>query len=332
MSLESHPVLEALIVTNDAPTRSLLKKQLAASGCLVHVAHNGREALQALLRTQPQLVIADWTLPDLNGAAFCRALCETRIGRRMYVVLLIVASDQEKLYEAFEAGADDCLEKPVAAPALSARVRAGELRTKLQRETASDVEEMRRFSAELAVTNMRLQQCALSDPATGLPNRRYALRVLARQWCASLRGGRPLSCMAIQSDDLQRIAEIGGRDVGEALLKGIARLLRNLSRGEDELCRWNGEAFLLICPDADLAAAWRGAERLRSAIARVPVRLSGQVHKISVSIGVATRLESTTSPEALIEAAQHALGVARHAGPNRTCTAPPEPVPVRQSS
>lgn len=169
MSLESHPVLEALIVTNDAPTRSLLKKQLAASGCLVHVAHNGREALQALLRTQPQLVIADWTLPDLNGAAFCRALCETRIGRRMYVVLLIVASDQEKLYEAFEAGADDCLEKPVAAPALSARVRAGELRTKLQRETASDVEEMRRFSAELAVTNMRLQQCALSDPATVFP-------------------------------------------------------------------------------------------------------------------------------------------------------------------
>lgn len=116
------------------------------------------------------------------------------------------------------------------------------------------------------------------------------------------------------------------------MLKGIARLLRNLSRGEDELCRWNGEAFLLICPDADLAAAWRGAERLRSAIARVPVRLSGQVHKISVSIGVATRLESTTSPEALIEAAQHALCVARHAGPNRTCTAPPEPVPVRQSS
>jgi diguanylate cyclase (GGDEF)-like protein len=332
MSLESHPVLEALIVTNDAATRSLLKKQLTTSGCLVHVAHNGREALHALLRTQPQLVIADWNLPDLNGAAFCRALRETRIGRRMYVLLLIVAGDQEKLYQAFEAGADDCLEKPVAAPALSARVRAGELRIKLQRETEGDVEEMRRFSAELAVTNMRLQQCALSDPATGLPNRRYALRVLARQWSASLRGGRPLSCMAIQSNDLQRIEEIGGRDAGEALLKGIARLLRNLSRGEDELCRWNGEAFLLICPDADLATAWRGAERLRSAIARVPVRLSGHIHKISVSIGVATRLESTAGPEALIEAAQHALCVARQAGPNRTCTAPPEPVPVRQSS
>ena len=101
-------------------------------------------------------------------------------------------------------------------------------------------------------------------------------------------------------------------------------LYRRMSEGTD---------LIPLAPrnEIDLAAAWRGAERLRSAIARVPVRLSGQVHKISVSIGVATRLESTTSPEALIEAAQHALGVTRHAGPNRTCTAPPEPVPVRQS-
>jgi two-component system cell cycle response regulator len=320
--------LEALIVTDDAATRSLLKKQLATPGYRLHLARNGREALEAVLKNPPQLLICDWDLPDLDGAALCRALRKTRVGRGMYVLLL--TAERDNLYEAFEAGADDCLEKPVATRALSARLRAGERRGQLQREREGDIEEMRRFAAELAVTNMRLRECALTDPTTGLPNRRYALRLLARQWSASVRSGRPLSCMAIQCDDLRRIEQMGGREAGEALLKGLARTLRNLTRGEEELCRWSGEVFLLICPDSDSAQASRGAERLREAIGRVPVRLAGQIHKISVSVGIATRFESTACPEDLIQAALEAL--ASLAGPDRIGGAPRTAVPTEQSS
>ncbi|MGH8666156.1 MAG: diguanylate cyclase [Burkholderiales bacterium] len=311
--------LRLLVVDDDKSVLMLLEKLLTHAGYTVFTAANGREALHTAMECRPQLIVADWLMPEMDGLAFCRALRKAKIGRGVYLVLLTGVEDDARLVEAFEAGVDDYVLKPINPKMLLARLRAGERVVSLQSEVESDREEIRRFAAELAMTNRRLQDAALLDPLTGIPNRRYAMDRIQQEWAAAERGARPLACMLIDVDHFKRINDTHGHDVGDLVLQRVADTLKHGARTQDVICRIGGEEFLVVCPDSDASAAGQCAERLRQAVGAMRIPLGSATLTLTISIGVAAMDAGMSTPDAMIKASDQAVYAAKQAGRNRIC-------------
>ena len=225
--------------------------------------------------------------------------------------------DDGALVDAFEAGADDFMSKPLRPKVLAARLRAGQRVIKLQQAIERDREEIRRFAAELAVTNSKLQQVALTDFLTGFPNRRYGMGRLQQEWAASERNGHPLACMVADVDLFKQVNDAHGHDAGDVVLKRVAAALRESVRTEDVICRVGGDEFLIICPDSDLASALIVAERVRVAVSRMEIVAGNATIHSSLSIGVAQRDGSMAELDALIKRADEGAYMAKARGRNR---------------
>jgi diguanylate cyclase (GGDEF)-like protein len=321
------PALRLLVVDDDKSVLMLLDKLLSHAGYKVFTAADGREALHTAIECRPQLIVADWLMPEMDGIEFCRALRNTKIGRSVYLVLLTGIEDEARLVEAFEAGVDDYVLKPINPKMLLARLRAGERVVNLQSEIESDREEIRRFAAELSMTNRRLQEAALLDPLTGIPNRRYAMDRIQQEWSAAERGARPLACMLIDVDHFKRINDTYGHDVGDLVLQRIADALKHSARVQDVIARIGGEEFLVVCPDTDASAAGQCAERLRQGVSAMRIGVGNASLHLTISIGVAAMDSGMTTPDSMIKASDQAVYAAKQAGRNRICVYRPRSTP-----
>ena len=321
--------LSVLIVDDDRATLMLVEHLLKALGHKVHTAQDGRSALAQAMSIRPQIIISDWIMPGLDGVSFCKALRQTEEGQQIYFIILSALEQDDQLVEAFESGVDDYLTKPFTARVLAARLRAGQRVIKLQEDARRDSENLRRFAAELAVANRRLQQAALTDPLTGLPNRRYAMERLEQEWASTSRTQRALTCMVVDVDGFKQINDSYGHDSGDVVLRQVAAVLRKEARAEDVICRLGGEEFLVICPDTPLGAALHLAERLRLGVSRARSANGAITHTATVSIGVSQREASMTHMDELIKAADNALYDAKRAGRNRVAASRPTSAAVR---
>ncbi|THF60963.1 diguanylate cyclase [Pseudothauera rhizosphaerae] len=310
--------VRVLIVEDDPAVRAQLRSVLQESTFTVYEAADGRSGMEMALEIQPHLLLSDCAMPQMSGMDLIRALRATRIGRNVYILLLTDMDESGRLIEAFEAGVDDFVGKPLEPRLLAARLRAGLRVVRLQQELEREREEIRRFAAELAVSNRRLQEVALTDALTGFPNRRYAIDRIQQEWLASSRSGRPLSCMIIDIDAFKQINDTHGHDAGDAVLRAAADALRGALRGQDVICRTGGDEFLVICPETDLSAALACGERLRSAVDSLGMDAGGRCPKVSISVGVAVRDGGMGDVDALMKRADEGVYLAKQRGRNRT--------------
>jgi diguanylate cyclase (GGDEF)-like protein len=309
--------LRVLVVDDENSMRALLKTLLAHAGYEVHEAANGRAGFEKALEIRPHILITDWLMPEMDGVELTRALRQTKLGRTIYILILTALEAEEKLVEAFDAGVDDFMSKPLKSRVLGARLRAGQRVVMLQQEIERDREEIRRFAAELAVTNRRLQEAALTDVLTGFPNRRYAIERFQQEWLAANRSRRPLSCMVVDVDNFKNINDSHGHDVGDMVLKQTAQAIKSGLRAQDVVCRTGGDEFLVICPETDLEAAWACAERVRKAVVGIRMVMGALELNGSVSIGVAVRSAGMLDIDALIKRADESVYQAKQGGRNR---------------
>jgi diguanylate cyclase (GGDEF)-like protein len=308
--------MRILVVDDQESARVLLATMLTRLGHEVFEAADGKHGFDMAIDLQPQIAIVDWMMPQMDGIDLTKALRQTKGGRGVYILILTSLEEDDRLIEAFEAGVDDYMTKPLKPRVLAARLRAGQRVIQLQREIERDSEEIRRFAAELAVTNRRLQEAALTDSLTGFPNRRYAMERLQQDWAASLRGKRPLSCMVIDLDNFKQINDTYGHDVGDTVLRQTATALKSALRAQDVLCRVGGDEFLVICPDTNLTAAIAAAERICNAAVTVPIMVNTQKLSNSVSIGVAEREAAMPDIDALIKRADQSAYKSKGRGRN----------------
>ncbi|MDD2913995.1 MAG: diguanylate cyclase [Gallionella sp.] len=310
--------MRVLVVEHDLNMLDLFKSMLVAAGHSVQTARDGVEALKVIAQQQPQVVISDWLMPQMDGIALCKKLRENYDQRNMYIIILTAQRSSDKLIEAFEAGADDCMIKPLTQKIFFARLRAAQRVVQLQEELAFDREQLLRFSKELAASNEHLQRLALTDALTELPNRRFAMERLEQEWALSERGGRNLTCMMVDIDHFKSINDKFGHQAGDDALKAVAHTLRQSARTQDVVCRYGGEEFLIICPEADIDAAYQGAERLRLNVAALKLKNQGVSIKLTISIGVAEKKAGVTSIDDLLNRADECLYAAKAGGRNQT--------------
>ena len=103
----------------------------------------------------------------------------------------------------------------------------------LQAELGQEREEIRRISAELAVSNQQLQEIGMTDLLTGCRNRRYAMDRMQQEWAMAVRSERPLACMVIDLDNMKQVNDAHGHEVGDNALLETVRRMREAMRAED---------------------------------------------------------------------------------------------------
>ena len=173
----------------------------------------------------------------------------------------------------------------------------------------------------LAEANLRLEELALTDSLTGLPNRRHAMRRLADLWEESLQDLTPLVCIMIDADNFKEVNDNCGHDAGDIVLRELARTLQGCLHNDDVVCRLGGDEFLFICPDTDQDGGMHVAERTRKQVSELRIPAGDGVWHGSISVGVATRASGMKSHEELIRLADDGLYAAKRDGNNCVRTA-----------
>jgi diguanylate cyclase (GGDEF)-like protein len=173
---------------------------------------------------------------------------------------------------------------------------------------------LRRQRNELAAARAELTRLALTDPLTGLANRRHFDGVLASELSRTARYEGATSLALVDLDHFKAFNDRHGHPAGDAALSEVAALLRERVRSHDTVARLGGEEFAVLMVGAGPEAAYRTAERIR---ASVNAREFGpSALRISISIGVATAPENGCTPAELVREADRALYRAKAAGRN----------------
>lgn len=312
--------LRVLVVEPDPSVRQTLRDVLSAEGHEFSEAASAEQGAEMAVLIQPQLMIVDLNLPGNGGIDLVRRLRQTRIGRSIYVLALTDHENEQGLIDAFESGVDDFMTTPINARVLGARLRSGLRVIRLHQEIERDRDEIRHFAAGLAVSNLRLQDVALTDPLTGFANRRCLDERLGQEWSASRRSGRPLCCMMIDLDGFKQINDTYGHDIGDAVLRQAAEKLKSSLRNEDVIARSGGDEFVVLCPATTLDDAGLIAERIRGCIAGAVVHSGLLQLKVTASIGLSCRDETMPDALALLKCADEKLYLAKNGGRNQVCS------------
>jgi len=174
--------------------------------------------------------------------------------------------------------------------------------------------------ADEAVATQALRRTAERDALTGSHNRRSIEQWLAQQF--GRRQSSPLSVLFIDIDHFKPVNDRHGHACGDHCLRSVAMALRGALDEQDLLGRYGGEEFIVLLPGSDLSSARTTAERLRAAVEAREIDWQGSHHRLTVSIGVATRDPSDASPAALVERADTAMYEAKRGGRNQVSVSP----------
>ncbi len=178
----------------------------------------------------------------------------------------------------------------------------------------------------LALANLKLREVlraqSIRDALTGLFNRRFMEESLEKELKRAARNSKPVSVILLDVDHFKRYNDTYGHEAGDAVLREMGNFVLTQIRGEDIACRYGGEEFILIMPDASLEIATQRAERMRQGVKRMQISSHGQLlGAISVSLGVAAFPAHGGRPLDLLRSADNALYAAKEQGRDRVIVA-----------
>lgn len=185
--------------------------------------------------------------------------------------------------------------------------------------SALDQEIKKRLWAEQGLTraNVRLQDQVMHDGLTGLHNRRYLEESLGREESRALRSGSPLGIMMIDIDHFKDFNDTLGHAAGDAVLRAVGGYLLTVARGEDIVCRYGGEEFVLVMAQTPHGTVWDRAGQLRAGVQGLVIEYDGRrVGPVTVSVGVGMFPDHGESGEAVLQVADAAMYRAKQSGRN----------------
>jgi diguanylate cyclase (GGDEF)-like protein len=162
-----------------------------------------------------------------------------------------------------------------------------------------------------------IQSLALTDPLTGLQNRRSLFELGKIEFARAQRMDRQFCCLMLDLDHFKAINDEYGHPIGDLVLQDFAQVCKRSVRAADLPGRYGGEELVIFLHETDLETAVQIAERLRESIEKMPIKASGHDVHITVSIGVSRRDESTSELETLIARADQAMYIAKYKGRNQ---------------
>ncbi len=337
-----------LCVDDEEGILNALRQQLARfeeDGAEIDLARSGQEAIELCQdleqdREPLAIVIADQIMPGMKGVELLE-----EIHRRQPDTVTILLTGQAGLNAVVQAinraGLNRFIQKPWDEYDLRLTVTSLLTKFRLARENRRLLDDLRRkneelearvrertaelaaANTELAGANRRLEQLAITDGLTELHNHRYFHERLASEVERSNRTHLPLSLLMIDVDHFKHYNDTNGHPAGDAVLRGVAQILRDGRRMNDAVARYGGEEFAVLLPDTPRGAASGLAEALRARVEEREFAQAGSqpLGRLTISVGVACSPDDAASASELLQAADDALYRAKEAGRNRVCLA-----------
>jgi len=202
---------------------------------------------------------------------------------------------------------------------------SGEVRNlfiRIHRTTDREGKRVRDFGVILDITERKrleenLRALASTDALTGVPNRRTFEAAGRREMERARRYAKPFTVIALDTDFFKKVNDNYGHDIGDAVLKDVAKVCTTQLRGTDVFARLGGEEFCALLPETDIKPALGLAERLRQAIALQPIFTPKGPLVVTVSLGLAEYAPQDTALDHVLKRADEALYAAKRGGRNR---------------
>jgi diguanylate cyclase (GGDEF)-like protein len=179
-----------------------------------------------------------------------------------------------------------------------------------------------RYLEQLGESEVLLRELSVRDPLTGLYNRRYMEEILALEIIRAMRKEYPIGIIMADIDHFKQFNDIYGHAAGDAVLSQAGNFLRKCIRASDAACRYGGEEFVFILPEASQKTTQKRAEHMREGIRNLHISFQDQIlEAVTLSIGVAVFPLNGSNGEAILRAADTALYQAKDAGRDRVMVA-----------
>lgn len=272
---------------------------------------------QRMIGADTELIIASLSIPGsdvLRLVSQCRA---NEIFRQLPILLIAEDRDLPRLAKGLDLGANDYLIRPVDRNELLARTT-----TQVRRKRLQD---------RLQESYQRSLSLALTDPLTGLYNRRYLDAHLDELIERVHKDGISAAVLLFDIDHFKQVNDSHGHPAGDDVLRELAARTVNSVRSVDLVARLGGEEFVVVMPETDLAIAAAVAERLRAAVAREPfcLKAGGAKLSVTISVGVTVAAIHGDNREKMLRRADDALYAAKTRG--RDCVVTRSPASVASS-
>lgn len=282
-----------ILIVDDHPADVRILQEAVGELAQVHIANDGRMALEVARFCRPDVVLLDIEMPGMGGFELCRLikadakLCDAAI-------LFVTAHTQtENEIQALEHGGIDFIQKPLSIPVARAHVRAH--------------------------LNLRAEakRLAYFDALTGLPNRMLLRDRTEQMLQKARRSGARLALLLLDLDNFKGINDSLGHSTGDLILKEVGRRLSDTSRNVDTVSRQGGDEFVILVTDIQRSETISDyVERLLQTIA-LPMSIAGNRFDLSACIGISVFPDDGEDLEALYRQADAAMYQAKQEGRNR---------------
>lgn len=284
-----------------------IRDTLARDHSNVTVTLSGMQALQEINKAEFDLIIVSLNLRAEDGIRFCSHLRSNERSRSIPIIMLAEESDMERVAHGLEIGAHDYLLRPLERNEILARAR-----TQIRRK---------RFQDKLRTNYEMSLSMALTDPLTGLYNRRYLEVHLQKMLQTAKETRKPIGLLYMDIDHFKAVNDTHGHGVGDEILKGFSRRIKDGVRSFDMVARLGGEEFVAVLPDTTEETAHVIAERLRIAVASLPFPCSTPSGDLSITssfggVVISGMVDKDVSVSDILQRADEQLYEAKHNGRN----------------
>lgn len=286
---------KVLVVDDSSTARRYLSDLLRTYQFQVVDAANGRDGLAMLAADSAiRMVITDYHMPEMDGVEMVRRMRLTHHQDRLAIIGVSSGGGNALSAKFIKFGANDYLNKPFLREEFFCRV-----------------------SQNIRVLDMiqRLSDLATKDPLTGLHNRRFLFEAGEAFYANAKREHLKLTVAMMDVDFFKKVNDTHGHDGGDAVLKGVANVLRNISRKTDIVARFGGEEFAILSVNMDEAAVAQFFEKLRAAIEAEEVLHGTTRIRVTSSFGICNTMGE--SLDAMLKVADEMLYRAKSSGRNR---------------
>ncbi len=282
-----------------------IEKVLKNEEYTVYKSHSAKETLEVLEEVDPDLILLDVILPDMEGYELFEKIKEK--DKNHAPVIFITSKDSEQdVIRGFELGACDYIKKPFRPEELKSRVKA-HLEDKRERD------ELKILNETLKANMQILNRVAYRDELTGLYNRRFVVEKLAQDL---MEPNRQDALVMIDVDDFKHVNDCYGHDAGDMVLICISNIMESVCR-RHKVVRWGGEEFLIILMAVTKQECFEVCEEIRKEIQAFPFLQGNTTFYCTVTLGISL-YDKEQSFKMNMTHADMALYRGKKTGKNRT--------------
>ncbi|GHV92202.1 hypothetical protein AGMMS50268_27050 [Spirochaetia bacterium] len=292
----------SLMIVDDSGTNLTAMDAILNPDYQIYTADSGELALKLIPEKLPDLVLLDLIMPGMDGFQVLKKLKKNPNTRRIPVIFITGSGNETDEEQGFALGAVDYIRKPFNNELVKARIK-------------THIEILEQLRAN--------EQLVLTDPLTGIANRRNFDERFMMEWRRAIREKTAISFLMMDLDKFKSYNDTYGHPQGDALLKTAAKVFEaKMRRPGDFAARLGGEEFGIILPNTTLEAALTIAEDVRAGIEAlyIPTFDESKITSTTISIGVVSKIPVKGDRiEDFITRADKNLYAAKDGGRNRVC-------------